>query len=576
MKKVKKIYFFIILLFIILNSPWVNNTWAFLDSDLWLDLYKNLDKWLDKFEQSQYIYELESADKKDISQQINKILKQKGIEECIKSWISPEAIDKISKWEIQILLDNIKKEEKCWYKSETGSFDSLNSKKIWELISEISKIKEKYQNKAEQKAKAIHEISRIWMYSDWNTDNSPFDIIADIEKIDKIIFTQEIEYKWEETSFLNELAKEMLKNSRYGIKKQNKSQSNQKKDKEKLNSSIIKTWNLIDKENINNPNNLNDEQYINLTKDPNSYACSEKINKSWLSEESLKAIKQSLDWNENTNINFEYSNWQIKLPSTNKMNVGQAQYSINLNSNNYFKLNTNPYSKVNDNSSWGCNNFFCITINFVVNTNKALWYASSKSIENILETSNKHLKKSANTSLVQSKMATNNFEMSLRDLDLPSIFHMWFIITKKSPPILNLENITQKESQMPKNKADETKIKILLREKYKNLWLDYDKQNDINKFLRKEEELLSIIHSLENPISSAEDLVNEYKKIVEIQSKVNDYDKLSKTKEINNDIIKNFDIEFTELEQFTSNLLDYANNIDKLVKKLKEIPTYSW
>jgi len=48
-----------------------------------------------------------------------------------------------------------------------------------------------------------------------------------------------------------------------------------------------------------------------------------------------------------------------------------------------------------------------------------LGYASDKSIENVLKTSNKHLKKAANTSLVQSKMSTNNFEMSLRDLDLP-------------------------------------------------------------------------------------------------------------------------------------------------------------
>ncbi|MDR0771825.1 MAG: hypothetical protein LBF15_01910 [Candidatus Peribacteria bacterium] len=46
------------------------------------------------------------------------------------------------------------------------------------------------------------------------------------------------------------------------------------------------------------------------------------------------------------------------------------------------------------------------------------------SIEDIIARSNEHLKIFAGTSLVQSKMTTNNFQLGLKDLNLPDIFHI--------------------------------------------------------------------------------------------------------------------------------------------------------
>ncbi|HIE44937.1 MAG TPA: hypothetical protein EYP87_01890 [Flavobacteriaceae bacterium] len=62
-----------------------------------------------------------------------------------------------------------------------------------------------------------------------------------------------------------------------------------------------------------------------------------------------------------------------------------------------------------------------------------------RSIQSIVEKSNEHLKKFANSSLIQSKMTTNNFELGLRDLNLSDIFSFGLVVTKKTPPILNLE-----------------------------------------------------------------------------------------------------------------------------------------
>ena len=54
------------------------------------------------------------------------------------------------------------------------------------------------ENKAKEKAKKINTISRIWIYSDGNIENSPFDLIKDLQDIDQIIFSSKINYEWEE------------------------------------------------------------------------------------------------------------------------------------------------------------------------------------------------------------------------------------------------------------------------------------------------------------------------------------------------------------------------------------------
>ena len=553
------------ILFLIFFSPillfiFINNSMAFLDSDLWLNLYENLDSGLKDFEDSQYIYELSWKDKKNISENINKLLKEKWINDCFESWVNTRVIDGIVNWDINILIKNLKKEKKCWYNTKTKKFDSLNSKEISTLINEVSKIKSKYQNKAEQKAKAIYEISRIWIYSDWSIQNSPFDLIKDIQDIDKIIFSEDIEYQWDNNSFLNDLLKKDLNKAIYN------SPNNfieNKKDSTKNNT--IDSWKIKDHKS---DGNIVIKSYLEL--DWNDYVCKTINNlESWLNSDSLSALENSLNGNSDISFSFNYwSWWHLKLPDSNKITIPDLN-----DTSSFFWLWS--YNKINDNNSWQCNQFFCIVIDFIINKHNALGYASDKSIENVLKTSNKHLKKAANTSLVQSKMSTNNFEMSLRDLDLPWMFHMWFIITKKAPPILNLENILWK-SEINKISKNSDFINSILRSKYKSFWLDYDSANNINKFLHKEKELLWIIHSLENPSTRAENLKNRYWEILILETQIENYETNKLSKNINNDILKEFDIEFTELEQFSSNIVDYANNIDILIKNLKEIPTYSW
>ena len=562
----KKKPFLILLVFIILSISQVNNIWAFLDSDLGLDMYNELDEWIEKLEESQYIYELSSWENKDISRNINKHLQDENISGCIEWGINSQIVNDIANSNIEALVWSLKKTEECWYDPETGKFDYISSRQVLNLISEIGKIKERYETIAESKSKAIYEISRIWMYSDWSTENSPFDIIRDIQDIDKIIFTEDIEYRWDKNGFLSDLVRDKFNDTIDDNLNTQELIDNNKFEDNRLNNNLIETWIISedDDKNINQGSNS-----INLFDlDPNSYVCKNVINESWLDDDSLEELKDSLSWNlwDNTSYNFNYGSWwHVKLNDSNKIDTPD------LNSSNYLDSGFWNYSSVNDNSQWWCSSFFCIVIDFVINRQDALGYWKSKSIENILLTSNKHLKKAANTSLVQSKMATNNFEMSLRDLDLPSMFHMWFVITKKSPPILDLENIDWNS-----NNYQDDEVKTKLREIYKNYDLDYDDSNDLNKFQSKEAQMLSIIHTAENRASRAEDLINEYREIIRLESQLNNHVSSIKASEINNDILKEFNLEFTEIEQFTGNMLNYVTSIDALIKKLNEIPTYSW
>ena len=100
------------------------------------------------------------------------------------------------------------------------------------------------------------------------------------------------------------------------------------------------------------------------------------------------------------------------------------------------------------------------------------WWSENITIEYLLNRSNEHLKKYASTSLLPWEMTNNNFELWFKDLNLADIFHIWFQISTKPIPILEIED---------KSKKDETEYsaKNMFEAYYKSQWLDYKRRNDI-------------------------------------------------------------------------------------------------
>lgn len=547
LKKFSKFIFLIISGILIFPSLW----FSFLDDDLWLNLYKNLDEWLEDLKIKQYEFEINWWEENNLAGNINKILDENlSIWECIKDNITTEAIEIIAYWDISKLSE---------YLNETCTKDDkLATEFLIDLLNEIKSIYNNSKQTADEKSKKIYEVSRIWLYSDWTTSNSPFDLIIDLQEIDKIIFTQDIEYEWEDMNFLSD-----FKNSPF-IPRLNPEEDGNYIPSYPITENEENNTNEIENENTwNIPTNQNTWETTSIPQDPNSIVCatSNSISSSWLKPSEILNIQNNINQNNQTNNNTR------KAENT-WYQSDYIWYTAMQNPD----FNSSSYAGVNDNTQWPCSDFFCINIDFSTYEQKALWYWQSISIENLLTRSNEHLKKAVNTSLQQWKMTTNNFEVWLRDIDLVGMFHMWFVIQKKAPPILNLENIVADKNAHPSS----SKVKKMLEEYYKNMWFDYSRANDLSIFTWEDFEQKNVISWAE---LSPTTVSQRQKEIADIQNKLkekNDYINNQTDKQINSVILDEFYQELIELDTFIAWIETYSFSLSWLIKKLREIPVNKW
>ena len=207
-------------------------------------------------------------------------------------------------------------------------------------------------------------------------------------------------------------------------------------------------------------------------------------------------------------------------------------------------------------------------VDFVVYEHKLLIWWENISIEYILNRSNEHLRKFASTSLIPAKMTTNNFEIWLKDINLPDLFHISFQIQTKPVPILNI-----KKDNSDKNQDEFAKDKML-EAYYDSLSLDYKRRNDLQMFSNTNEELKTIIDSAELNISNVSEKNWWLSKILEKWAQKYDFIWESVSKKIQYDTMDNFWDQFLELELFSKAIFDYVNNLESIIKQMKEIPIW--
>jgi hypothetical protein len=551
-------------------------SFSFLWTDLWLDLYKNIDSGIDSLEKKQYSYELKWwIEWWTIADKINRILKNKWLGYCkVDKDITEDILKKILQGSI-FLLRNLMPEE-C---SDVSILGDINQS----IVSLDKEIKER----AKIKTKEIQNISKIWLYSDWNIENSPFDIIEDIKQIDQIVFTQKIEYEWEKNIWDNELwdyLKWKLDKIENNLnKKLNKKLDNlneetdkiinwEKEDEDKKDNSDLEENNI---ENINN-------DYVNIVWDKTKYSCPYWEDESWLSVEDLKNIinhDNSNWWNGDINNTID-ENWIIDIDYT-EYNPWKFWFSTQKDENwNFITVENEPYSSVNDNDFWSCETFFCITVEFITHNGWLLWESeNTMSIQALLERSNWHLKKFANSSLIQSQMGTQNFELSLRDLDLSEIFSFWMIITKKTPPILDLQWFNDEveaelESKDKKDWVDNNPLSKnnLLRARFESSWIDIKRENDLSIYFDRIWEKISVANWAELNIAKVKENNKKRKEILLSISDLNLHlDNVINSESNSSDTNLLYE-EFLELERFTSEIQWYTNDLYKIVWKMVEIP----
>jgi hypothetical protein len=466
-------------------------------------------------------------------------------ENCIKENLTEAEIKEIvTGWDLVTILNKI--DDSCKWKDWSIS--------VW-LISKIyaatTDLHNETKETAEDKTKQIMGIGSTWVYADWIEENAPFDWIIDLKEIDKIIFTEETEaYEW---MVNHDLSKELwnLLAKANEINRPN----------EDLNTNL--NWNDTNNDTNNTYNelkNYDDSNSINLY---STYVCSIQNSDSWLNQNDTNSMTDSLltwdnsSWlNNNSNLTswegYWWMSWDLPYPSSN-------------------------YSPVDDNSVFPCDKFFCIDVEFITYNHKLLWWGGQDmSIESLISRSNEHLKKFSNTSLVQSKMTINNFELWLKDLNLSEIFHIWVEVTTEPIPILNLTYHKNKNEDWLSN-DDPTifELENQLKFYYESYWLDYTRRNDLSLSTKIESDRLAALNSQLTTPQYQTSLLEEY----------GDYEEqLSEQREVMREIIKNevkiwiiwdFEKQFKELVIFTKSMRDFVTNVKSVIKNMKKIPTDS-
>jgi hypothetical protein len=537
-----------LIIFIIYLISFSYTTKAFLGEDLWSNLYNNIDSGFEEMEFKQYEYEL-SWQWESIKDNINKILKIEWLWECINKELTSETVEKISNWNIGALYEVIS--EEC--KEEKTS---ININKITNIQDTIRKINEISKSKSAEKTKQINNISRIWIYSDWSIKNSPFDLITDLDDINSIIFSSEIIYEWEEYTNNDDLIKNLFEGNS-DLNNLNLAPLIVNLWTTETNSLTIETGSWTNTQTGSDTNNL---VLNNTTKD----ICISDSEETWLNEETLNNIFKDI----NDNITNNWNNFE-QWNNNNPQNI-----LTSTNENLLENSNTNSvgaYKSVNDNSMWPCNNFFCITIEFITYNHQLLGWWKNISIEYLINRSNEHLKKFASTSLMPANMTINNFELWFKNIKLSDLFHMWFVIQSKPIPILEIE---KEDSWDKKEKWEFTKTN-LLEKYYKNLWLEYERKNDINIFRSKEEELKTIIDSAELTNNDIVEKLENLEKNKRKNENKNDFVDNTILKKVWNDELTDFEKQFLELRKFSSSIKSYVESINVIIKAMKDIPTYN-
>ena len=562
----------IILIICLLST--INITSASFWSPSSLDLYKNIDKWINELNDKIRWLALTGWPRRTtINKEVNNIAITEWKEPCLSSSniISQEKFDNI------ILNNSIG--DLAWYidqkcKSEDWKITTETLSSTLKLLQKHDTNTKKVSNK---KTDQIYKISNIWLYSDWILENSWFDLMSDIIDINKVIFKNDVDYEWWDAVDIDWTIAACIARSA-----DNSSSSDNNNEESEIDytpsnneNSFIpnndsNTTNVIS----NNENQDTDNYEDSLIETYNNYICPDETNDSWLSDNEVDSIVDGIqnevyNWWSTYNLTpttwSSDSNWIPDLiwnwVEWNTDNIATSKWISCLNVDLEWE-----YEKVVDNSEWPCDDFFCIDVEFVTYQHNLFWWWENITIEYLLNRSNEHLSKYASTSLIQAKMSKNDFEISLENFKLPDMFHLSVQVTTKPIPILNIE---------PEWNKDESSIsaKNMLEEYYKQNGMDYSRRNDLDLVTHMEQEKQSTLnsHILSN--------VNPIKKIWEYEedfllkgSKKIEHINKSIEKKVSYWIIQSFELEYTEVDKITVSINEHIKNIYSILKEMDKIP----
>jgi len=322
------------------------------------------------------------------------------------------------------------------------------------MLTKIRKHRDQLQQDAAMERSGTEQFGSIGLFTDGDIENSGYDLVYDIEQINKIIFKQPPEYD--------------------GVVNTN-------------------APNIRDMIAGYFPENLDEEDDLEAIAETGSSLVSEERSGGFGVETGTgvgtgsTTLTSTLCPPENSYpSDFLTANF-IALPAANIGSSDEVPVEVT--------ARTPSPSFIHDTSGSGLNGFrrtgdsysckpdqiICIEIEFIKYTTSVGFgggNGAGNSIEDILDQNLKIFDKYAVSSFAQARMTNNFFELSLKDINLPDMAHVGTVITKKPPPILNLGK-SGTETPEDKNKKDENEIKEILARTFEAYGMDYERQNEL-------------------------------------------------------------------------------------------------
>lgn len=433
-------------------------------------------------------------------------------------------------------LAKIISDEVVWFKQNENAF-----LEAWVIAREFY-----YQKsiESEENAKSAYDIGSIWLYSNGSLDDSPFDLIADIEAINEVILWKWDLYEWDrKADGISPELRDFIDTV------------DENPFKAKANNEIKETETVIIPPKLQEE--LKKNWAVKLVKQRSSNIC--LVDNSGLSENSLRIAK----WLENTDKE-NFRDLEEDINSIKK--VVKEDYNENVDKDKNFTEDW-WYSPVSD--EWWCEEgqIICVKVEFLGYEQEVFWKASN-SIDKVITNANKHLRKWAFSSKIQADMAINNFELNLKNLDLTTIFSWWVIIEYKPIPLLNLNN--WKNQTIGWNKYESKQI---LKKTFDSIWIDWKRENDLTNLLNSDEIQVSTQQYKWESITAYSEAEKFLKQESEKKEKQLDIISVNVNNAVksawNNEDLNN---QLIEIKTFISRIADYSYTLEAVSKKLNEKP----
>lgn len=325
---------------------------------------------------------------------------------------------------------------------------SITTTEFNTLVSCLRESYQEIQSDARTEQNAIDTVGSIGLYNDGDTSNSDFDIIDDINKINTIIFKEDLKYEWRTNPTSKSLTNFLRGNTPSKLFSSNSDSGNSNTSGEN-NSGNTHTGSPENTESSeNNSTNSNTENSNSLP--PWAQTCTDNTTQTtesqsvngMLDTHFMNDLKKTLGWNGDS--------WNGTDGSKgNTTQNGGYDYSEKTRTNN-----TSTDNGPSEDSSKDffdkipCDDVFCITLGAKVSTQDALVWGKNNSIESILD---KHIEKTDEISwsdLSAQKMNNNSFQLPFLNVKLSSQVAWGRVFFHDSPQ--SMKNLKSEDTDIKK------------------------------------------------------------------------------------------------------------------------------